>query len=196
MRQFLLLLALSLPCQLAAEEALELEPMRARVCLLDGGRYERAVVQSLAAAEKRIDCMLYLVSLPEEPSAGHPVRRLLDTLIARHEAGIEVRVLLDSAWEYGGEERDSKNDRAARYLARAGVAVRWDELERRTHSKSLCIDGRYCVIGSTNWSWSALRENREQAVLMDSRALGQRFAVAFAPAWAAGTPMGRQPDSE
>jgi len=173
MRTLLLLIILG-----AARAAAEAEAE-----LIVDAEYPERVRRLILAAEERIDCLLYLVALPEDASERHPVRRLLDALIDRHEAGAQVRVLLDAGAASDGHDDDDKNRVAARYLRAAGVAVRYDEAERRSHCKSLCVDGQQLVVGSSNWSWTAFNKNREHAVLLRSAELGERFAEAFEPAW-------------
>ena len=73
---------------------------------------------------------------------------------------------------------------AAQALREAGVDVRWDEDDRTTHAKAVVVDGRHCLIGSGNWSASALRANRELNFYLDSPAVAKQFAAVFEPAWA------------
>ena len=50
------------------------------------------------------------------------------------------------------------------------------------------VDGRWCVLGSTNWTFSALRTNRETSLCCDSPALAATLSAVFIEAWAKGKP--------
>lgn len=157
------------------------------VRLLADGDYAPAIDRLLNEATTSIDVTMFSCVLPDDPSARHPVRRLLDRLAERAKAGVRVRVVLDHGVPAGrlkeGEEPPSDN--GARYLKAAGIDVHWDEDKRTTHTKSLTVDGRWCVIGSTNWSASALTRNREQSVLLDSPDLAKELAQHFETLWQA-----------
>ena len=180
-----LLLTLSLSLWLAAiSPAAESLPP----ALLEGPAYETRLHDLLAGATTSVDAVIYLVHLPADARAGHPVRRLLDHLAATHRRGVVVRVLFD-AGAPPGESEAKPNLPAAQALRSAGVAVRWDEDDRTTHAKAVVVDGRHCLVGSGNWTASALRNNRELNVYLDSVALARQFADVFAPAWSAGQPV-------
>lgn len=153
--------------------------------LLADGDYAPAIERLFMEASTSIDVTMFSCVLPDAPSAQHPVRRLLDILAERAKAGVHVRVVLDHGVPAGrlkeGDEPPSEN--GARYLKAAGVDVRWDEDKRTTHSKSITVDGRWCVVGSTNWSASALTRNREQSVLLDSPELAKELTTRFESLW-------------
>ena len=158
--------------------------------------YLPSVLELLATARNSITVTMFSCVLPSDPRPTHPVRRILDALIARQRAGVAVRVVLDQGAPAGrqgdGDEASgdaSPVERAARYLADAGVAVRWDEAQRTTHTKSLVVDGRWCVVGSTNWSSSALTRNREQSVLLDDPTLASELTARFNALWDVATPV-------
>ena len=159
--------------------------------LLADGDYAPAIERLFREATTSIDVTMFSCVLPDAPSARHPVRRLLDVLAERAKAGVHVRVVLDHGVPAGrlkeGEEPPSDN--GARYLKDAGVDVRWDEDKRTTHSKSLTVDGRWCVVGSTNWSASALTRNREQSVLLDSPELAKDLGKQFDGLWLIASPV-------
>lgn len=168
-------------------------PRRAdgEIRLLADEAYLPAVLDLLAEARQSIDVTMFSCVLPDDARAGHPVRRLLDRLAERAKAGVRVRVVLDhgvpASRRVEGEEVPSAG--GAAYLRAAGIDVRWDEDARTTHSKSLVVDGRHCVVGSTNWTASALGKNREQSVLIDSAVLAADLTRRFEALWAVGQPV-------
>lgn len=148
--------------------------------LLADQAYEARVRALIAGARSGVDLVMFSAVLPDDAGATHPVRLMLEAVIERHRAGIPVRVVLDQGAPPG---RDRPSAHAFRVLAEAGVAVRWDEDERTTHIKALVVDRRWCVLGSHNWTFSALRRNREQSLLVDDPALAARLGGEFARLW-------------
>ncbi len=146
--------------------------------LLTDKAYGPRVSALIDAAQTSIDVVMYQVNLPVDARPTHPVRVLLDRLVARHQAGVAVSLVVDAGTPEEGVERPSAN--AAAYLASKGIDVRWDEDDRTTHDKALVVDGRWCVIGSTNWTAAALGHNRELSVLLDDRELAAKLAKLFA----------------
>ncbi len=156
--------------------------------LLDGSGYEARLHALLDDARVSVDAIIYLVHLPTDARPAQPVRRILDHLAATRRRGVAVRILFDAGAPPG--ESDTKpNQTAAHALRTAGVEVRWDEDDRITHAKAMVADGRHCLVGSGNWTASALRSNREMNVYLDSPAIAAQFSAVFEPAWKAGTPV-------
>lgn len=146
--------------------------------LLADKAYVPRISALIDSATTSIDIVMYQVNLPPDARATHPVRVLLDRLVARHQAGVEVRMVVDAGTPEDGAARPSAI--AAAYLKERGIDVRWDEDDRTTHDKALVVDGRWCVIGSTNWTAAAFGHNRELSVLLDDREVAAKLAKLFA----------------
>ncbi|MBA2479857.1 MAG: hypothetical protein H0V44_04275 [Planctomycetes bacterium] len=150
-------------------------------------RYEARVAALIDGAQRSIELTMYQANLPDNADDRHPVRKMLDRLVARSKAGIAVKVVLDAGTPEDGAKWPSAL--AGEYLASKGVNVRWDEDDRTTHTKSMVVDGRWCLIGSTNWSYSALRKNREQSVLLEDPDLAKRMVGSFESLWRKSRPV-------
>ena len=161
------------------------------VILLADAEYLPRMLDMFAHAQHSIDITMFSCVLPDNARADHPVRRLLEALVARKKAGVAVRIVLDHGVPPSRRQPDEEvpSEAAARWLAGRSIAVRWDEDERTTHTKSLVIDGRWCVVGSTNWTFSALRRNREQSLLLDDRVLAATLTTQFTALWERATPV-------
>ena len=186
MARLLILVALLLGAQPSLSAADAPAP-----ALLEGPAYETRLHDLLDEAKVSVDAVIYLVHLPPGARRGQPVRRILDHLAATRRRGVAVRVLFDGGTAATEADPDADlrpNLPAAKALRAAGVDVRFDEEERTTHAKAVVVDGRHCLVGSGNWTSSALRNNRELNVYLDSVALAQQFAAVFEPAWKAATP--------
>jgi len=64
-------------------------------------------------------------------------------------------------------------------LEKAGVLVYNDPLNITTHSKLIIIDNYITVIGSTNWSYSALMKNNESSVIISSSEVAEHYEEYF-----------------
>jgi phosphatidylserine/phosphatidylglycerophosphate/cardiolipin synthase-like enzyme len=105
--------------------------------------------------------------------------RLLKDLIEAHKRGVEVKVILDYPKpEYMGEE-GPKNQQVYDKLKEAGVDVRFDSAERRTHNKVLVIDREIIIVGSHNYSFDGLRYNNEASLLIRDRDKAKRMIEYF-----------------
>ncbi len=139
-------------------------------------RYFEVTLNEIQQAKSSIRLTMYLVSLPPK-GAGSKVHRLLDALAEAVGRGVEVRVVLDrnAPWI----EKGNKNAGAYRYLQERGVGVFYDDENVLTHAKALVIDGKTVILGSTNWSESALTRNAEANVLIRSEGLAREILAGF-----------------
>lgn len=90
-------------------------------------------------------------------------RRIADALVRAHRRGVAVAVILDA-----NEARAMPA--VARELARAGVAVRYDDKHAAAHNKTMVIDGASAdcavVTGSFNFTHAAQQRNAENALVL------------------------------
>lgn len=150
--------------------------------LLRHGAYPEFVTKLLAGAERSVQLVLFFFRYVD---ARYPTQGLLQQLIAAHERGVDVQVILDRDAE--GDVYNSRiiNLPAYQALKAKQVPVRYDTVARLTHSKGLLVDGRHLVMGSHNWTLSAFTRYDETSVYLDSEALGTRFEARFQALWKA-----------
>jgi len=125
--------------------------------------YHTTALRLIAAARVRVSVVLYVARLDEDG----PVDHLVAALSAAARRGVIVRVVLDRGRDWRTGAPDTKNNEIAARLEYSGVRVVLDEEERTTHAKVLVIDDRQVVVGSHNWTRSALTANREWSLLID-----------------------------
>lgn len=162
------------------------QPVTANMAFLEGPAYQEQLLHDFAAAESRIVVALFACVLPDEASARHPVRQLLDALTDAHRRGLEVRVLLDYERRRDGQE-DTVNHNAAMYLLERAVPIRRSEHNRRAHMKTVVVDDVVVHIGSANWTWSAFRRNREHNLRITDESVAAEVYAACMQAWNAGS---------
>ncbi|MEJ2742657.1 MAG: phospholipase D-like domain-containing protein [Gammaproteobacteria bacterium] len=151
--------------------AQSIEPISsdAEVELIVGGQYPYRVGELIDEAKVSISMAMFIVSWGD---AGHPARRLVEKLIAAHQRGVKVEILLDQ------DRRDDLymtrqiNRPAANALKEAGVNVRFDKTTELTHSKVVVVDQQFTVIGSHNWSRSSFFQYDEISVLITDVSVG------------------------
>ncbi|MDP6945802.1 MAG: phospholipase D-like domain-containing protein [Myxococcota bacterium] len=104
--------------------------------------------------------------------------RLSEALVARHRAGVQIRILTDD---------DKAHDRGsdAHRLARAGVPLFMDRSEHHFHHKFAIFDGQRLYNGSYNWTRSAAAYNEENIVVTTDPRLTHAFAETFQRLWKA-----------
>lgn len=156
----------------------------AEVTDISGAKYFPAVKEALSKAEKSIDMVMYQVSLRPYDKTSQ-VYSLVDELIKAHKRGIKVKVILDQNIDFVGEKginrwvTEGKNSRCFKILKDAGIDVQYDDLTTYTHAKVLIIDNEIVIVGSANWSESALNKNFEVNTLIKSKELANEILASF-----------------
>ena len=141
--------------------------------------YYPAVHKALTNAKKTILCVMYMAKLDPGHTGGDEYQLVLD-LINAHKRGVRVLVIFDQNvkfWEKGNKKDilERKSKYAYDLLLRAGVPVFYDSKNRVTHSKVVVIDQYITIVGSTNWTYGALRKNHEASVMIKSRDVALAF---------------------
>ncbi|HVJ42427.1 MAG TPA: trypsin-like peptidase domain-containing protein [Dongiaceae bacterium] len=102
---------------------------------------------------------------------------LLDAVIAKQNAGLDVRVIfriIDS----------SKARENLQALQDRGFDMRRVKVQRNCHTKGVIVDGKRVMIGSQNISQLGITLNRDASLLFKDRALAAYFTTIFEHDWA------------
>ena len=159
------------------------EEFEAQVIPLPGAAYYGAVRAALAGAKESILCAMYIADFdPKRPEDNQSA--LVMDLVAAHNRGVRVAVVLDLYETAGhGSARkgsvDKKNEETFLYLKKKGVNVIYDSGTTTLHSKLIVIDDEVTIVGSANWTYSALRKNHESSVIIRSSEVAKVFAQSF-----------------
>ncbi len=129
--------------------------------------------------------------------SGTRLQRYLAAAVDAARRGVEVRVLLDSAWFNTEDEAD--NDEQVALINRIAVAeglpieARLADLRARdltkVHTKGVVVDGRRVLISSINWNEGSPSFNREAGVIVDDPATGAYFTATFDADWGSGSDL-------
>jgi len=123
---------------------------------------EGEVVSFIRSAQESVDVEMYVFT-------SDVVARELGGAAKR---GVRVRVLMEP------RVTDSRKQRMFDTLAALGCEVRWASFEYKlTHSKFMLVDGKRALVGSINFSESALNYNRETAVEIEGEKVAELAAV-------------------
>jgi len=145
---------------------------------------QNSLVAELDAADDTIDVIQPTVGGWEEP--------LMRALRRAAKRGVEVRLLLSSAWYVREENRktverfDDWADRTGAPLT-AKVADPGDRYAK-IHAKGAVVDGDRVVLGSLNWNEQAATVNREVLVVLHGTAVADYFGRVFERDWKGGKP--------
>jgi len=134
----------------------------AKVALLFSPGAEGEVVSFIRSARESIDVEMYVFT-------SDTVARELGEAVKR---GVRVRVIMEPRVE------DSRKQRMFDTLSALGCEVRWASFEYKlTHSKFIIADGKRALVGSINFSESALNYNREADVVLEGAKVGELSSV-------------------
>ncbi len=120
----------------------------------------------IAKAEERINVAVFFLT----------AKYLTADLIAAHQRGVEVRVIIDATSAKNGY---SKHE----ILREAGIPVKIENWGGKMHMKAASIDGKYLVLGSMNWTSAGQRSNDENTLLVRSSKLTRQFDSYYEGIW-------------
>ena len=92
------------------------------------------------------------------------IERCLGAAVKR---GVAVDVLLEQSDDRNDDVTEG-NRKAASRLKALGVRVAFDCPDLRTHIKAIVVDSRTILLGSHNLTYSALQNNNEVSVAIES----------------------------
>lgn len=148
---------------------------------IPANKYFETAMTEINDAKSSVLLVMYLVSaVPTQPESGP--NQLLSALVKAKDRGVKVKVILDQSINFETENLDdavarNKNQEAFEFLKKNGVDVFFDESQTYTHTKAIVIDNETVLLGSTNWSKSALTRNNEANLLVHSKDLAQEITV-------------------
>lgn len=143
------------------------------VRLLTDQEYYPALEGMISHATSSIDLVMFLFKVTD--SSRNQASALVQELISAHKRGVAISVLLErSGYD---PELNRENERIGARLAKEGITVRFDSKKTTTHAKVVVIDRRYSLVGSHNFTGSALSYNHEATLLVDNRTLATELVA-------------------
>lgn len=129
---------------------------------------EQEVLDMINSARDEIQLEMYILSSD----------KVLDALVDAKLRGVNIRVILEK------NVLSDENLNSYSTLQNAGIEVAWaSENFKLTHSKFMIIDKRILLVGSHNFSRSALNFNREASVIIENNKVIEDFLSIFEHDW-------------
>jgi len=154
------------------------QPFQGSIYPANNGDYRGQILTHLKKAEKSIYIIMFLASYyPQHPDS--PTNLFIRELIGAKKRGVDVKVILNQSDSNYSTHSTTENLKTGAYLANNGITVYFDSPKKTTHAKLIIIDERFVVIGSTNWSYSAMAKNNETSVIIDSTELAKSYIKYF-----------------
>jgi len=148
------------------------------LALLVESEYDSYVLKLIEHANRSVYVMMFVAKYyPHHPTSV--VDRILYALCRDHRRGVDVKVLLDYTTYV--EYRQT-----IEFLKSCGVPVKvWHECGYlwRLHAKVVIVDGKIVVLGSHNWTYSALAHNIEVSVAIYSPKYATELTKLFNSLW-------------
>ena len=130
----------------------------------------KPILDAIAGAKKTLRVKMFVFSDPA----------LLDAVIAAHERGVRVRVMLNPERRSGEED----NEATRKALAKAGIEVKdSNPAVDLTHEKSMVVDDEVAFVKSLNWATKNLTETRDYAVVTSHRHEVEEVVACFEADW-------------
>lgn len=138
--------------------------------LLWGRDYFPSVLEVIMGAKEEVFVVMYAIGYKKDDLLS-PVNELLKALVDAKQRGVKVRVILELArWE--DRAKSISNWDAYSYLKGCGIDVVFDTGGLVTHSKLVVVDNKIVVLGSSNWTKSAILRNNE----VNAKVVSSEFA--------------------
>jgi len=140
---------------------------------------EDFVIRGIDAAKKSIDLSMFTYTSP----------KITKALVAAHERGVKVRVLLDES-----QTGRSYQKPYAEYLAFHGIPVKTlagpnpdgPKYAEKNHNKFMVLDGKLVYTGSFNYTKSAAYTNYENIFLLDHKTDAKAYEAYYGDMFAMG----------
>ncbi len=140
------------------------------VKVLNDREYYEELIKWIDRANKSIHVIMYIYKTDTDT-----IEFITEKIIVAARRGVEVKIVLEGSQDV--------NDLAYNRLMRNKVQVKYDSRAHTTHSKLIIIDGYIVMVGSHNWTKSAMTVNHESSVLIISESIGEQEEKYFNEVW-------------
>ncbi len=133
----------------------------------------------LRGANSSILIVMYEITKSSDSLSN--IEQLKKNLTDKAKEGIAVKVILE--YSNYNTSLNQYNSDAKILLENGGVDVKFDNDMIITHSKLIIVDDNAIVIGSANWSNSALDNNNETSIIIDDFNINSTYTNYFNSLW-------------
>jgi len=139
--------------------------------LLTNKDYLSALIKGIDEAQNEI--FISIFSFKAGVHKNSYPDRIVGHLAKAVKRGVDVKVILEATGRLN-DELNTQNRQTGKLLEEKGVKVYFDSLRTTTHTKMIVIDQRMLILGSHNFTQSALKYNNEISILLPSTDLAKR----------------------
>ena len=139
--------------------------------LLTNEDYFPALIKAIDEAQSEI--FISIFSFKAGVHKNSYPDRILGHLAKALKRGVKVTVILEITGR-GDDDLSVQNRQTGKLLEETGVKVYFDSPRKTTHTKLIAIDERLVILGSHNWTQSALKHNNEISILLERPELAKR----------------------
>jgi len=160
-----LLITAGIPPAAASNKSIQNSSSGYQGLILTNEEYLPTLLKCIDEAKKEIFISIFSFKAGEHKNsypdriAGHLARAV--------KRGVKVVVVLENTGKRS-DELDIQNRRTGKLLEEKGINVYFDSPKQTTHTKLVVIDRRLILLGSHNFTQSALKYNNEISILLDS----------------------------
>ncbi len=162
------------------------ESSNIKVIPIEDRQYYPVVIEKINNANVSIHIVMYEMKWYGNPDKDtHKVSALGRALVAAENRGVDVKIILDDGKGYGFENPQMVKwaQNWKEYFESHKVQVKFDWSNETTHDKLVIIDDSIVIVGSTNWSTSALDYNHEADAIIESNEVAQQYENYFSSLW-------------
>ncbi len=146
-------------------------PSAGDIIVLADSDYFPVLLEKITNAKSSIDLSMFIFKTSKSKNNRPSI--IVRKLVAAAARGVNIRILLERS---GYDDKlNETNQKTARRLRKHGIKVIFDSPKVTTHTKAVVIDKRYSIVGSHNFTHSALKTNHELSLLVDSPFLAEEL---------------------
>jgi phosphatidylserine/phosphatidylglycerophosphate/cardiolipin synthase-like enzyme len=155
----------SLSSAFAAEKpgAITSDQSSCRALLLTNEDYLPALIKAIDEAQSEI--FISIFSFKAGVHKNSYPDRILGHLAKAVKRGVDVKVILETTGRFN-DELNTQNRQTGKLLEEQGVKVYFDLPRTTTHTKMIVIDEKVLILGSHNFTQSALKYNNEISIML------------------------------
>jgi hypothetical protein len=161
-------------------------PYQADVQDISQDKYYQATLDAINNAKESIFMVMYYISWDPFNKESKSYQ-LTQALISAKKRGVKIKVILDQTMDIQAKDETiedwellkAKNITAYELLQKEGIDVSFDQPSINTHSKVIIIDNETVILGSANWTETALNSNVESNLIIKSKNLAEELLNDF-----------------
>jgi phosphatidylserine/phosphatidylglycerophosphate/cardiolipin synthase-like enzyme len=161
----IILISAAVFCAAASKKSGQNSPAGSQEVILTNEDYFPVLLQTIDEAQNEIFISMFSFKTNEHKNS-YP-DQFLSHLAQAVKRGVKVYVILETT-DNKSDELNIQNKQTGKLLEEKGIHVFFDSPRKTTHTKLVVIDQRLILLGSHNFTQSALRYNNEISVLLDS----------------------------